>query len=330
MNIETLRVESCPICRIGELRHCFNAKALDYMFGDADFEIWRCSECGYGQTKGIESVCDAYFGGAYDIREKWWHRLIEPLLESLEKSKLRYLITDSGSDGRLLEIGCGKGRFVAAAKAAGFVTQGLEPSYRSYQYARQRLGPAVIQGGIEELNDSGVVTGRFDSIWLWHVIEHLDNLDQAVIALRGRVAPYGKIVIAAPNFASFQAKMGRADWYHLDPPRHKHHLSCEHLKILAARHGMLVEKCFFNSFFQNFMGDLITLTNILLPGKNVLLNGLRRNRRYFSRYGELRGWTLFFIVLLCSVIFLLPVALFTLVSQITKRPGTVVAILRAP
>lgn len=319
---------TCPICHSGKLSMRYRASPLDYSV-EQSFPIFICSECGYGKTEDIQQKTDSlYVGGCYDEKEKQWHKFIRPLISVLEHGKLRYLVSDKMAGKRLLEIGCGKGRFLEAAKESGFQIYGIEPSPRSFSFASARLGSSVAPIGLEEIDKVLEFPGEYNFVMLWHVLEHLNDPGAVLTQIKGLLAGNGRVVIAVPNFSSFQANLGKADWYHLDPPRHVHHFTPDSLRILADEKGFEIEKIFFNSFYQNFVGEIITMVNKVLLGKNVVFNGLRLNRDYMNRFGLWGAWVMFALGLIMSLFIALPVLIFTFFNQLIGRSGTMVVIMK--
>jgi 2-polyprenyl-3-methyl-5-hydroxy-6-metoxy-1,4-benzoquinol methylase len=305
-----------------------HASPLDYSTA-ASFPVLACSNCGYGRTEGASHQAEGlYVGGCYDENEKPWHKLVHPLLAALERSKLRYFACGATAGKKLLDVGCGKGRFLAAAQEHGFKIHGIEPSPRSFAFASARLGNAVAQIGLEDIDKVPGFPDKYDCVMLWHVLEHLDNPAEVLAQLKGKLADEGRLVIGVPNFASYQARFGKADWYHLDPPRHAHHFSPESLRILSAQSGYAIERIFFNSFYQDLVGEIITAVNKMLPGKNVVFNGLRLNRAYLARFGRWRAWSMFALGAVASLLIAFPALFFTVFNQFAGRSGTMVVVMK--
>jgi 2-polyprenyl-3-methyl-5-hydroxy-6-metoxy-1,4-benzoquinol methylase len=319
---------ACPICHSGRMNVSYRATPLDYSNAHS-FPILVCTHCGYGRTEIVHQQTESlYVGGCYDEKEKPWHKLIRPLLSVLEHGKLRYLSSAKTAGKKLLEIGCGKGRFLEAARERGFQIYGIEPSPRSYAFASARLGDAVAPVGLEEVHKVSAFPGEYDYVMLWHVLEHLDDPAAVLAGIRGKLVDDGRLVIAVPNFASFQARHGGGDWYHLDPPRHVHHFTPDSLRILSGEKGYVVEKILFDSLYQNYVGEIVTMVNKLLPGKNVVFNGLRLNRTYLDRFGRWKAWGLFLSGLFLSLAIALPMLLLTLFNQLAGRSGTMVVVMK--
>ena len=138
--------------------------------------------------------------------------------------------------GALLDVGAGRGRFVASARAAGWSAEGIEPSARGVSAARDVYGVELARASLAE------AAGSYDAVSLWHVLEHLDDPDEAIARVRSLVAPSGALLIGVPNLASVQARIGGDRWFHLDLPRHRTHFTPAGLRALLARHGFVVER----------------------------------------------------------------------------------------
>lgn len=303
---------------------------LDY-FLNKYFPISVCENCGHGLTeetslKDLQSV-SLYEGGSYDIKEGIWHRLASPFLIFLERNKIKYL-RDHENGKRLLEIGCGKGRFLEIAKRRGYEVYGLEPSVRSNFFARMRLGDVVFPVELEHIDEIQKLNGCFNVIVMWHVMEHIPELDMLMRKIKERLARSGIILVALPNMASYQSKIGKEDWYHLDPPRHLHHFTPQSFKFLMEKHGLKVEQIYYNSFYQNFIGEIITVTNKLLPDKNVIFNLMKLNNNYIKRVGWGRSFFMLIIVSLISLSLLIPMLFWTFITQIKDKAGTMVFIVK--
>jgi predicted SAM-dependent methyltransferase len=65
----------------------------------------------------------------------------------------------------------------------------------------------------------------FDVITLWHVLEHLPNLEEDVKTIHKLLKPNGRILVAVPNFKSFDADYFKSFWAAYDVPRHLWHFS---------------------------------------------------------------------------------------------------------
>jgi 2-polyprenyl-3-methyl-5-hydroxy-6-metoxy-1,4-benzoquinol methylase len=118
--------------------------------------------------------------------------------------------------GRVLDIGCGHGAFLAGMHRAGWDVQGIEPDPSAAAVARTS-GVPVINKPLEEAR---LPPESFDAATLNHVIEHLYDPIDAFRAIRDLLRPGGVMWVATPNLESRGHNRYGRDWIGLDPPRH--------------------------------------------------------------------------------------------------------------
>lgn len=201
------------------------------------YMLYRCLACGTASTAGRPDP-ELHERGIYrpgSTRLSW---LVEPGRRGFERHKLRLLRRSLPPPAAIVEAGAGQGRFVAAARAAGYEVRGFEPSQRGVEVAMER--------GIEleraDLDRVGIAPHSADGIVVWHVLEHLDDPGAALERIGGWLRPGGSLLVGVPNLASLQAAIGGARWLHLDLPRHRHHFTPAGLRILLSRRGFAVQR----------------------------------------------------------------------------------------
>jgi SAM-dependent methyltransferase len=118
--------------------------------------------------------------------------------------------------GRLLDIGCGQGAFLAEMACAGWEVQGIEPDASAAAVARAG-GVPVLNTPLEE---APLSPESFEAVTLNHVIEHLYDPIDALRIVHDLVRPGGVIWIATPNLESRGHDRYGRNWIGLDPPRH--------------------------------------------------------------------------------------------------------------
>lgn len=327
MSENSVKQEKSCICCGHTLKFQYKASPLDYCL-TKEYTIYKCDTCGYGITDKVEDkdLTLVYEEGAYDPKEKFWHKILRPAFNVFEIAKVNYLKQFSQPGKSLLEVGTGKGSFLKMALQAGYDAYGIEPSSRSYNMAKLKVGERVFNCTLEEMHLNPQINKQYDYIMLWHVLEHLKEPEKTLALLKTFLKPGGLLIVGVPNFSSYQSIYGGANWYHLDPPRHLSHFTTNSAEFLFKKNGMAVKKVVYNSYFQNFLGEIITINNLFLPHKNILLNTLRFNNFYlsktsvFSRIINLLG---FFLI--TSIIFI-PCIIFTHFTQWIKRSGTIVVV----
>ena len=221
----------------------------------------RCPACGTATTRGT-APAGAHQSGAYAACAPRGAGLAAPLLGAFDRRRLRLL---GEPRGRLLDVGAGRGRFVASARAAGWDASGLEPFPRG-------AAPFVDAIALEDATYE-----ELDAITLWHVLEHLDDPAAALARLRGWLRPGGTLVVGVPNLDSLQARLGGPRWFHLDLPRHRTHFTARGLHAALSRAGFEPARTVHLLAEHNPFGMWQSLVNRLTPTPSWLYHALKRN-----------------------------------------------------
>jgi len=186
------------------------------------------------------------------------------------KKKLR-LIANYSTVGTLLDIGAGTGDFLKVAKNYSWQVEGIEPSAQARKLAsKKNLTFHADQSGVEGQN--------FDVITMWHVLEHVPDLQKQISWLENHLAQNGTLFIAVPNFNSEDAKIYKEDWAAWDVPRHLHHFSAKSIKTLFSNNGFEViaqKPLLFDSFYVSLLSEKYKGSQLkFIP---AFINGLRSN-----------------------------------------------------
>ena len=205
-------------------------------FADPPFRLARCSRCGLRWLLDPpvgEELADFYVSGFYGTAAPRGGPLATALHGLNNAIRLREL--RDVAPGRLLDVGCGKGRFLAAARDAGWDVVGVE-------FAPDLAASARLQGVEVHAGDFLEVPldGDFDVITMWHVLEHLPDPAKAIARAVELLRPGGRLVVSVPNIDSLQARVGGEDWLHVDLPRHLFHFNPRSLSTLVRRAGLHV------------------------------------------------------------------------------------------
>lgn len=164
------------------------------------------------------------------------------------KQKLISHITPS--KGKLLDIGAGTGDFLSHCKIKGWEVVGTEPNESARELAKTK-GVAV-QKSIEE------ISGSFDIITLWHVLEHVYDLEDQINWLAKRLKENGRLLVAVPNYNSYDAKHYNEFWAAYDVPRHLYHFSQFSIKRLFENVNMEIEKVIpmkFDAYYVSLLSE---------------------------------------------------------------------------
>ncbi len=167
------------------------------------------------------------------------------------KNKLNLINSLHPNKGKILDIGAGTGEFLSVAKNNGWQTTGLEPSDKAKAIAISK-GVSFVSATSELENHS------FDVISMWHVLEHVPDLESQIKELKRLLKPSGTLIIAVPNFKSFDAKYYGKFWAAYDVPIHLWHFSKTSIKLLFEKEDMKLEKILpmkFDSFYVSLLSE---------------------------------------------------------------------------
>lgn len=236
------------------------------------YSLTRCASCGTAVTEGDPPPPDAYESGQYALSRPRLGAPIALLQRALVRQPLRFLNRAGiGPGARVLDVGAGPGRLVAALCAAGYDARGIEPSRRSVALAQQ-TGVAIERRDLFEHSDSGL-----DAAVLWHVLEHLDDPAAALVRVRDWLRPAGVLLVGVPNLASLQAEIAGPAWFHLDAPRHRVHFTADGLRRLLLRSGYEVLRTHHLVWEQNIHGMWLALLTRLGMRPGFPFHFLKRN-----------------------------------------------------
>lgn len=159
-----------------------------------------------------------------------------PMAKEIAGSKIMWL--NAHPNGKLLDVGCGNGSFLAGMKKLGWNVSGVEPDASAATIAMDRLAVPIAIGTLEKAN---FADNSFDAVTAHHVIEHMHDpigfLRESLRILK----PGGKMVVTTPNVASWGHRVFRMSWRELDAPRHLHLFSPQTISICAEEVGFTVE-----------------------------------------------------------------------------------------
>jgi SAM-dependent methyltransferase len=262
-----------------------------------------------------------YEGGTYTPARGFARRLLAPLRGIAERDRMRFL-AHLRPRSRVLEIGAGDGKLVAAMREAGLDARGIDPSPAACEAAR-RLGVDVANVGIDEAD---VTADSEDAVVIWHALEHFDDPAAALARAHGWLHPGGTIVIAVPNLDSVQARIGGDRWFHQDVPRHRTHLTPVGATALLERTGYRVERIRHLLVEQNPLGMWQTLLNRLTAERDFAFRLLKRDLGPAGAGARLRD----VVVTAIAGPLLVPVAIVAeLVAGLAGRGGSIVIEARA-
>lgn len=276
-------MSTCPWCH-SETDHLY-LKVKDYFLSQEEFEIYCCPNCQLLFTSprpAPEKIGVYYKSENYYSHQENKHGIIPRIYEAVKTRNLQYKTKLALGDlpvGNLLDIGCGVGDFLLQAHRQGWNIQGIEPSEDAGIIACKKLGFLPLKP-----NQSNTLPdASFDVITMWHVLEHVDDLPQQILELRRLLKPNGRLLIAVPNFKSFDATYYKALWAAWDVPRHLNHFSVHSIDNILSSNGFsrfAVDKLPWDAYYISYLSEKYQQHSLpLVRGAFV---GLRSNVKAWS------------------------------------------------
>ena len=169
------------------------------------------------------------------------------------KRKLIQKITGKET-GALLDVGAGTGAFSNAMQQAGWKLTALEPDETARKNAAAKYGLLLQPADTLFQLDAA----EFDAITMWHVLEHVHNLHGYLEQFYKLLKPGGRLVIAVPNYTSYDAKSYGEYWAAYDVPRHLYHFSPKSMEMLGKSKGFVLidtKPMWFDSFYVSMLSE---------------------------------------------------------------------------
>jgi 2-polyprenyl-3-methyl-5-hydroxy-6-metoxy-1,4-benzoquinol methylase len=251
-------LNNCPICKRNSFKTILSLK--DYFLTNDVFNISECQYCNFKITNPRPSEkelskyyeSDEYLSHSNNSRGviNRVYKLVR-FYTLYSKAKFIKLFV---SKGKLLDIGCGTGEFLNYMKKKKFEVTGIEPNNKARLKAIEKYTLEVF----DETELDQLQKASFDIITLWHVLEHVYDLNQRIIQIKNLLKSNGILIIAVPNCDSFDAKHYKNYWAAYDVPRHLYHFNTSTLIQLLDTNGFSYVKTkpmLFDSFYVSILSE---------------------------------------------------------------------------
>lgn len=254
-----IKLDTCPICLSDKQTQFIIAK--DHLLSQESFGIVECKNCGFKFTSPRPSDSDLakyYKSTEYISHTNSSKGIVSKLYQIIRRKALKdkeAYLSSNVSRGTLLDYGCGTGHFLAYCKSQGWLTKGIEPDSDARKIANG-LGLNVYQNkeNFSEVN----AKGEFDAITLWHVLEHVTDLQQTLVFLNQHLKEKGNIFVAVPNHQSYDANHYGKFWAAYDVPRHLYHFDKNSITSLLEKNGFKlaeIKPMYFDSFYVSMLSE---------------------------------------------------------------------------
>ncbi|MFZ5761482.1 MAG: class I SAM-dependent methyltransferase [Thermodesulfobacteriota bacterium] len=249
-------IESCVIC---------GGHPLAPLIAIGSWSVQECRQCGHGVVSPFpdEEKLSELYNSTY-FRERYH----EPLRRDSpafarrirqEAHRIRF-VKRFCRGGRLLDVGCGCGYFLLAAREAGLDPVGTDLTAANRCYIESELGEKLLVG---ELTGLPLEAETFDVITLWHTLEHHPDPASSVQQCLRWLKRDGVLIVEVPNHDTIDARKYGPKWPNWDLPFHLHHFTERSLKRLlqtAGAHVLTVK-----TYHSEYIRQQVARTGILKP-----------------------------------------------------------------
>ena len=287
-----LKIDTCPLCGGQQLEHALTC--TDFYASGEKFEVVRCAHCGFLMTQNVP--IEAEIGKYYetpdyishsDTQKGLMNRVYHWVRQYMLSQKARLVKQASKlSKGVLLDYGTGTGYFANTMVRKGWTVNAIEKSPQARMFAKEHFNLNVDA----ETALPNYQAEKFDVVTLWHVMEHLEHLNEMWDTLYRILKERGVLIIAVPNPSSYDAKKYKEWWAAYDVPRHLWHFSPSTMQQFGAKHGFILEAEHpmpFDAFYvsmltEKYKGNSLSFIKGLWTGTCAWFNSLGKKERSSS------------------------------------------------
>lgn len=255
-----LHIQTCPLCEGNHLKHMMTC--VDHYASGEQFEVFCCEDCGFRFTQDfpIEAEIGRYYEtpdyiSHSDTKKGIVNNLYHLVRKRMLNRKAQLISHLSGKNsGKLLDIGTGTGYFSNFMKQKGWEVTAIEKSPQARAFAKEHFGLDIL----DESRLKGLPAGSFDVITLWHVMEHLEQLNETWKLLYDLLSDKGILIIAVPNCKSYDAEKYKENWAAYDVPRHLWHFTPNTMQQIGSKHNFILAAQYpmpFDAFYVSMLSE---------------------------------------------------------------------------
>lgn len=235
-------IECCPICKSNLFQSFLTCE--DFTSSHEKFELKKCSSCTFIITSprpDSNQLSHYYKSEQYISHTNKSAGLLDNIYLLARNFTLRWKVNllnnyRKTNASAILDYGCGTGQFLSICKDNGWKIAGYEPSEKPRMMASQITGTNIAD------DHHTLAREKYDAITLWHVLEHVSELNSTIELLASLLKPNGVLLIAVPNHQAHDALYYKNYWAAFDVPRHLWHFNTASMKALLKSHQLTLQK----------------------------------------------------------------------------------------
>ncbi|MCD4694821.1 MAG: class I SAM-dependent methyltransferase [Bacteroidales bacterium] len=248
----------CPVCKNPQFREYLISK--DHFLTQEEFKIDECVSCGlkFTNPRPYKADIHKYYKSqdyiSHSNTSKGLVNKIYKLIRTYTITRKIQLVKKIKKEGSILDIGSGSGEFLFSVSQNNYKATGIEPDETARSFSKSKFNLNVF----DESSLDSFQANSFDIISMWHVLEHVYDLNHRIKQISNLLKNDGTLIIAVPNIASYDAKRYGTYWAAYDLPRHLYHFSQKEIWDLFNIHGYQIVKKVpmrFDSFYVSLLSE---------------------------------------------------------------------------
>jgi 2-polyprenyl-3-methyl-5-hydroxy-6-metoxy-1,4-benzoquinol methylase len=275
------QIEKCLVCGSNRFEPFLICK--DYTVSKEDFNIVSCTGCGFKFTnpRPVDQDLGRYYKSedyvSHTNTKKGIVNRLYHLVRNYTLGKKLSLVSGFVPRGTMLDYGCGTGMFLSVCKSSGWEAIGMEPDDGARKIASEQ--------GLKVYSDKqsmalAIQDSSLNAITLWHVLEHVTDMDETLSFFKTKLNAKGVLIIAMPNYTSYDAQYYKEFWAAYDVPRHLHHFSQSTVEKLLKPYGfnlVQTKPMKFDSFYVSMLSEKYKTGSVNLV--KAFFKGLQSNSK---------------------------------------------------
>lgn len=247
---------NCPICGSTLILSKNLPAVKDHFISGQTFNIKQCSRCDLQRTsfEDTDKISDYYESSEYashGINLFNPIHLVYSIVRRITLFQKRRILEQYKRPRTILDFGCGTGDFADYMEKNKWMVTGVEPAAKAREKAQKKLANKVVDS-ITELKE------KYNFISLWHVLEHTSNPLETLSALKEQMTKEGFLIIALPNYLSYDARFYKEYWAAYDVPRHLWHFTKNSMYLLATKLRLEVIEIYpmkFDAYYVSILSE---------------------------------------------------------------------------
>ena len=231
-------------------------KVKDNSISKENFELKLNTEFNMLVTQPVPKNLSKYYESEdyishTDGKKSMFEKVYQLVKNYTLKKKIKLINSFNSEEKIILDIGAGTGDFLSVCKNDNWNVLGIEPNEKARKIAESKK--INLQENLSEVKNK-----KFDVITMWHVLEHVENLQEYIQQLKELLKENGTLLIAVPNYKSYDANYYKEFWAAYDVPRHLWHFSQASISKLFAVENISVVKTLpmkFDSYYVSLLSE---------------------------------------------------------------------------